>query len=154
MPLTPIHQPIRFTDNGKRDVSTQFGALCYRVKDGKLKFLLITSRSAGRWIIPKGWPMDNHTPAEAATREAYEEAGLQGKIYPDAIGIYSYNKEHGSTESPCVVAVFAMRVDTKLKNFPEKEQRKRKWFGRKKAAKLVAEPELAQIILNFSPSQN
>ncbi|MEZ5723235.1 MAG: hypothetical protein R3D59_18035 [Paracoccaceae bacterium] len=44
---------------------TQFGALPWRYADGKLRFCSL-SRDTGRWIIPKGWPMDGATPAEAA----------------------------------------------------------------------------------------
>ena len=40
--------------------------------------LLISSLGTGRWIIPKGWPMHNTTPAGAAGIEAFEEAGVLG----------------------------------------------------------------------------
>jgi hypothetical protein len=35
---------------------SQFGALCFRYKDGgeALEILVITSRDSGRWIIPNG----------------------------------------------------------------------------------------------------
>ena len=53
---------------------------------------------------------------------------------------------------PVVVAVFPVEVKKELSNWPERTQRQRKWMGRKKAAKLVQEPELAQIIRNFDPT--
>ncbi|MFC6583776.1 NUDIX hydrolase [Sulfitobacter aestuariivivens] len=52
---------------------TQFAALCYRVKKGKVQVLLVTSRGTKRWIVPKGWPMDGKTPAQSAALEAWEE---------------------------------------------------------------------------------
>ena len=57
-------RPIRLAPAQKRDVRSQFGALCYRVVDGQVQVLLITSRGTGRWILPKGWPVDGATPAE------------------------------------------------------------------------------------------
>ncbi|MEL7345614.1 MAG: NUDIX hydrolase, partial [Pseudomonadota bacterium] len=71
---------------------TQFGALCWRIKNGETRILLVTSRRTKRWILPKGWPLHGATPAKAATREAWEEAGARGKARPICLGIYSYLK--------------------------------------------------------------
>lgn len=153
MLLTKIKQePIDLENGRKRDVRTQFGALCYRVQNGDVQVLLITSRESRRWIIPKGWPMDGETPADAATTEAWEEAGVIGKTKNACVGIYTYSKRIDKTQSlPCVVAVFPIKVKALKKNFPEKGERKRKWVSLKKAAKLVDERDLGQIIKHFSP---
>ncbi len=146
--------PIRLTGREKRSVRTQFGALCYRIKNDKVQILLISSRTAGRWVIPKGWPMHKMTPAEASSVEAYEEAGVEGTVLETCLGIYSLTRQSPSgTLLPCVVAVFPMKVKRLLKSFPEADQRKRKWFSRKKAAKLVQDIELAHIIKDFDPSR-
>ena len=58
------HLPMSLFDGAKADVRTQFGALCYRWQKKKLQILLITSRTAKRWIIPKGWPMDGKSPLQ------------------------------------------------------------------------------------------
>lgn len=140
-------------DQGKRDVRTQFGGLCWRSSGDKIEFLLITSRRRKRWIIPKGWPADGATPADAAMTEAWEEAGVVGKVFPVCLGIYSYAKDLSENEAmPCVVAVFPIRVSKLSSNYPEKSERRRKWFSRKKAAKLVDEPELATMIKRFDPA--
>jgi len=148
----PKQRPVRLGDQTKRDVRTQFGALCWRIKNGKVQFLLVTSRRQRRWIIPKGWPVDQATPANAAMTEAFEEAGVIGKVKPVCLGIYSYHKELSEDEAlPCVVAVFPIKV-RKLKNeYPEKAERRRKWFSRKKAAKRINDPELAGLIKGFDP---
>ena len=150
----PKQRPVKLADASKRDVRTQFGALCWRVKNGTLQVLLITSRRSRRWIIPKGWPMDQETPAGAAQTEAWEEAGVEGKVSPVCLGIFSYHKELGPGETlPCVVAVFPVKAKSLSKDYPEKKDRRRKWFPQKKAAKLVDEPELATMIKNFDPSK-
>lgn len=143
--------PIRLSPSDKRSVRTQFGALPYRLRDGKVEILLITSRGTGRWIIPKGWPMDGETPAGAAATEAYEEAGVEGKLSHQVIGFYAYNKMHDGEKLPCVVAIFPLKVKKILNTYPEKTQRRRKWFSQKKAAQMISEPELRPLIKGFDP---
>ena len=137
----------------KRDVRTQFGALCYRVQNSETQILLITSRASKRWIIPKGWPMEGQTPAEAAATEAFEEAGVEGKSFNVCLGLYSYTKVmEGSDDLPCAVSVFPVKVKKILKTYPEAKERKRKWFSLKKAAARVREPELRKILKHFDAS--
>lgn len=144
--------PIRVKASHKSDVRTQFAALCFRIRNGKTEVLLITSRGGQRWIIPKGWPMDRRTPGHAAAQEAWEEAGVRGKSHERSLGLFSYTKEQGdSTTLPCVAIVYPVKVKSLAKDFPESGQRKRKWFSLKKAAELVSEPELAQILKTFDP---
>ncbi len=143
---------IKLGDSAKTDLRTQFAALCYRIKDDKIQFCVITSRRTGRWIIPKGWPMDGETPMDAAATEAYEEAGLRGKISPRPVGVYSYYKTRtNEDELPCIAVVYPLKVKRELTKWPEKKQRQRKWLSRKKAAQIVDEPELREIILQFKP---
>ncbi len=151
---SPKQEPINLQSAAKHDVRTQFAALCFRVVDGKTKILLITSRNSGRWIIPRGWPMDSKTPSETAQTEAWEEAGVRGKAYELSLGLYSYIRDIRDDYSlPCVAMVYPVRVDKLEKKFPEKGQRRRKWMSPKKAAKRVSEPELAQIIKGFDPKR-
>jgi len=113
--------------------------------------LLITSRDTGRWVIPKGWPMDGLCPHEAAKAEAWEEAGVKGEIANDSIGLYSYDKMMGpAAPLPCVVAVYALRVTGLADRFPEAKQRQRKWFSADKAARLVAERDLRTLLAGLT----
>lgn len=85
-------------------------------------------------------------------REAYEEAGVEGKVTGNCIGIYSHTKSLRKNEDlPFVVAIYPMKVARMLLDYPEKSQRKRKWFSLKKAAAVVDHPELRQIIKDFDP---
>lgn len=144
--------PLRIAAAVKRETRTQFAALPFRVKKGAVEVLLISSRDTGRWIIPKGWPMDGMRPAEAAAQEAWEEAGLRGRFYDDVLGLYSYSKWIDEDLSiPCIVVVFALEVSHEDTAFPEAGLRKTKWMSRKKASQRVDEPELKQILLGFDP---
>ena len=129
---------------------TQYGALCWRMHRGKVEVLLITSRDTGRWIIPKGWPIAGLDPAQTAAREAWEEAGVEGDIASQGLGVFDYDKALGPKESvPCSVQVFGLRVAELKGKFPEKKERRRKWFAHEKAARKVAEPELRNLLLSL-----
>lgn len=146
-------RPLRLGEEDKRGVRTQFGALCWRKHRDEVQVLLITSRRSKRWILPKGWPVDGATPAEAAQTEAWEEAGVRGKVKSICLGIYSYSKERDDAPNlPCVVAVFPVKVEKLEKVWPESKERTRKWFALKKAAGLVREPELAAMLKKFEPA--
>ncbi|MEM1303059.1 MAG: NUDIX hydrolase, partial [Pseudomonadota bacterium] len=85
--------PLSVDITDKRDVRTQFAALCYRIVSDKTQILLISSRRTGRWIIPKGWPIDGRTPSSCALTEAWEEAGVVGKVTGGCLALYTYLKD-------------------------------------------------------------
>ena len=129
----------------------QVAALCWRRSKKGLRILLITSRDTGRWVIPKGWPMRNRSDAEAAAREAFEEAGLRGTVSQHSIGVYTYRKAvPKGRRVQIAVRVFPMEVHEMLKKYPETGQRRAKWFDPAQAARGVAEPELKQLIRDFA----
>ncbi len=145
-------RPISLPGAEKTALRTQFGALGYRIQRGKVQVLLITSRTNKRWVLPKGWPVDGATPIEAALREAHEEAGIEGKVTGNCVGIYSRTKSLGKKKDlPCIVAIYPLKVTRLLSDYPEKSQRKRKWFSLKKAAAAIDQPELRQIVMGFDP---
>lgn len=143
--------PISLNGARKDELRTQFGALCYRLRRGKVQVLLVTSRGSKRWIVPKGWPMDSRTPAASALQEAWEEAGVVGQEDGPCLGVFTYAKDRGDDDVPCLVMLYPVAVRELAKKYPENGQRRRRWMSRKKAAKLVDEPDLARLILDFNP---
>ena len=148
----PKQLPLSIEPMQKHHARSQFGALCYRITDGKVQILLITSRRTKRWILPKGWPENNMTPGESAANEALEEAGVTGKLKERPLGVYCYEKRVEDGEDyHCIVTVYALKVKNILEDYSEKSERQRKWFSRKVAAKKVLEPDLAQLLKSFDP---
>lgn len=140
------HSKLAAETGGSLDVG-QIGALCWRLHRGKVEVLLVTSRDTGRWVIPKGWPMRDRTASEAAAQEAWEEGGVKGEIVPDALGQYLYDKVmKPGVLLPCCVSVYPLRVATLADSFPERKERRRKWFAAAKAARKVAEPTLRDML--------
>ncbi|QRZ13521.1 NUDIX hydrolase [Paracoccus methylovorus] len=130
---------------GRRPPDMQVAALCLNGTTGEV--LLVTSRGTGRWIVPKGWPMAGRTLADAARQEAWEEAGVKGRVGEAEIGRYHYDKDQDRGFAiPVEVRVFPLYVDELKQNFPEAHERIRRWFAPEDAARLVAETGLKQIL--------
>jgi 8-oxo-dGTP pyrophosphatase MutT (NUDIX family) len=138
----------------KFDGTLQCAALPWRIGDGGTRqIMLLTSRETHRWVIPKGWPMKGRKPAEVASQEAYEEAGLIGQVVGKRpLGNFHYEKRLAKRAIICEVRVFLFRVERQLDNWPEKGERERKWVDAREAAALVEEGGLAEIIERFAGS--
>lgn len=126
----------------------QIAALPMRWGDGgTVEVLMITSRDTGRWIVPKGWTMPDHKPWDAAAIEALEEAGAEGHIGREAFGTYRYDKVLADgSKRRVTVQVFPMVVERLLKRWKERDERTRRWFPAREAARLVDEPDLAELL--------
>jgi 8-oxo-dGTP pyrophosphatase MutT (NUDIX family) len=126
----------------------QYGAIPIRLGPrDQLEILLLTSRGTGRWVIPKGWPMRNRTPAGTAKREAYEEAGVKGQLWSrKAVGTYRYMKRDEKFTGEILVRVFILTVEEQKKDWPERGERRTRWFPVRAAATMVAEPGLAKLL--------
>jgi 8-oxo-dGTP pyrophosphatase MutT (NUDIX family) len=134
--------------NAKIEYAKQLAALPWRLgDDGKIEFMMVTSRISRHWLIPKGWPIAGKSAPGSAAQEAFEEAGIKGKMERKPLGKYNYLKllKDGSSV-PCVVKVYGMRVTEELADWPEKEQRERRWFAPHEAAGLATEQGLAAFL--------
>lgn len=135
----------------KRPSAFQVAALCYRKNEGRKEVLLITTLGTGRWMLPKGWPMDGKTAAEAARIEAWQEAGVKSKrVGRKPVGQFAYIKHHDDgLEQPCSARVYPIKVSEFLEDYPEAGQRKRKWVPPATAADLVEEDSLKALLRSF-----
>ena len=109
--------------NAKR----QFGAIPYTLVRGQVVFLLITSRGSGRWIFPKGDPMEGLEPWETAAQEAIEEAGVEGDVEITPIGSYRTMKSLAIRRTVIEVDMFPLKLTRQMDDWPEKQKRHRHW---------------------------
>lgn len=131
--------------------SVQYAALPWRLRGGAVEVLLITS-SNGRWIIPKGWPIEGKAPHEAAAQEAWEEAGVRGETGAAALGAFEYDKRKKDGRLKRIrVEVFPLRVTEEAAAWPEAAERDRQWFAQAEAAAATGEPALAPLLADFRP---
>jgi 8-oxo-dGTP pyrophosphatase MutT (NUDIX family) len=126
----------------------QAGVIAYRVVDGQVEVLLMTSRDTGRWIIPKGNISARLTPAEAAEKEAFEEAGVKGSIKSSIpLGIYTYFKRVNASEvRAATVEVYLLQVTQCLKKWPERHERSLAWISTREAVHRVEEPGVVPLL--------
>ena len=111
---------------------------------------MITSRDTGRWVIPKGNPIRGLTASEAALQEAYEEAGVRGDIAAEPVGRFRYRKRRASGDVTARVRVFPLVVREQVGDWPERHQRRVKWFSVDDAAERVSEGGLKRLIRDFA----
>jgi 8-oxo-dGTP pyrophosphatase MutT (NUDIX family) len=131
----------------------QYAALPWRHADGRVEILLVTTRNTRRWIVPKGGPLAGRTPSESAAQEAFEEAGVLGKVEADAFGTFRYNKRRKSGEViACKVQVFAMEVERQRRSWAEKAMRETCWCTPEEAVARVSDVGLRRLIAKFAKS--
>ncbi|HXZ17828.1 MAG TPA: NUDIX hydrolase [Roseiarcus sp.] len=138
---------------GKGSVRVQYGALPYRfTPEAALEILILTTRRTRRWIVPKGWPIKGLRPPKAAAREAFEEAGVTGRIGVKPVGSFTYDKalDEEGHEVSCEVTVYPLLVKRQAKTWPEFEQRLTQWVEPGRAAAMVADHELKTLIAAFA----
>jgi len=135
----------------RRPKRVQFAALCYDREGPEKKVLLVTSRGTGRWIVPKGWPIKGLESPETALQEAWEEAGVRrGEATAKPLGSYQYDKAlPGDWSLSVMTIVYPVKVLELANDYPEADQRTRKWVAPSEAAELVDEPELKDLLTSF-----
>src|SRR3954454_8786408 len=102
----------------RRRGAIQFAALPWPSDGGRHEVLLITSRETRRWVIPKGWPIKGKSSAKSAAREAFEEAGVTGKLKKTPIGAYAYDKRLKNGRLQHVrVTVFSLEVENEAETW-------------------------------------
>ena len=79
----------------------QSGVIPYRVNNGVLEILLITTVKKKKWIIPKGYVEFNLSPFESAKKEAFEEAGIIGSNETYELGTIELKKGNPTDFTPC-----------------------------------------------------
>lgn len=135
----------------KRPPALQVAALCHREGEDGPEVMLVTS-SSGRWILPKGWPVDGLTAAEAAKLEAWEEGGVKkGKVTDTAFGQFMTEKrfDNGAV-IPCETRVYPIAVKSVANDYPDADQRDRIWVSPEKAAQMVDDPGLSHVLEHFA----
>ena len=114
----------------------------YRITNGSIELLLITSIKKQRWIFPKGYIEFNLSAFESAKKEAFEEAGVIGENETVELGSFELKKKDRSSH----VQIFSMEVTKELKDYPEKNLRKRKWFTVKDALESIENTDIKNFV--------
>jgi 8-oxo-dGTP pyrophosphatase MutT (NUDIX family) len=122
---------VRVSQLSKLPKCEQVAAVCYRFRNGAVEFLLVQTRGSGRWTFPKGSAEPGLTHAQAAAMEAFEEAGVHGRIEESAFVRYICSKpgSRASSKGSAGFAVSAHLCEVRRLSKPKEANRNRTWFS-------------------------
>lgn len=113
-------------------IRRQSGVIPYRRIGGNIEILMITTRS-NKWTTPKGGIKIGLTAAQSAMEEAFEEAGIIGRLLEPSIGCFEYSKRGRRYR----VEVFLCEVLELKEVWQEADVRMRQWIAPQEAAYLA-----------------
>ncbi|RKP14445.1 NUDIX hydrolase domain-like protein [Piptocephalis cylindrospora] len=123
----------RYTADEYREV---VGTVPVDMATGKL--LLISSRKhPGQWVIPKGGWDDDETREDAAVRETWEEAGVEGTLGPLILSHRKTSNKTGAKEKGTHVQIYELYVSKVAQEWPESGDRQRQWMRYEEALALI-----------------
>lgn len=128
-------------------------AVCFRVKAGIIEFLLVQTRG-GRWTFPKGNAEPGLTTAQAAALEAFEEAGVHGRMEESSFATYIRPRRGvGSKSAGVELTVTAHLCEVIWLDSPQESGRNPTWFSVERAKRRLREDrsesyglELARVV--------
>jgi 8-oxo-dGTP pyrophosphatase MutT (NUDIX family) len=120
----------------------QVAAVCYRIGKRGVEFLLVQT-GGGRWTFPKGNAEPGLTHAQSAALEAFEEAGVHGRMAEDCFARYSSRKRSGANSSAPVI-IHAFLCEVARLDPPQESQRNPTWFSAAKAQRRLHEGRVAE----------
>lgn len=135
---------VRFTQLRKLCEYEQVAAVCYRWRGDSIEFLLVRTRNGGRWTFPKGSAEPGLTHAQAAALEAFEEAGVHGRIEEASFATYVRRERSGGEKSDAgsgnkKLAVSAHLCEVSRLSAPKESRRDRTWFSAAEAWRRLRE---------------
>ncbi|KAI9712758.1 MAG: hypothetical protein M1820_001380 [Bogoriella megaspora] len=111
--------------------------------------LLIGSTRRGGWVLPKGgWELDEASPQEAATREAWEEGGIVCKVNYDLGMVEEKRKpQQMSAEAPrASYHFFEATIERLEAQWPEMQRARQYMSFAQASAALADRPELLDAL--------
>src|SRR5271155_324800 len=124
----------------------QVAAICYRVRGSSVEFLLVRTGS-GHWTFPKGSAEPGLTHAQAAALEAFEEAGVHGRMEEASFTRYIRRKggrtrnsaRSGERFAAKEIAIQAHLCEVSRLDPPQERNRNPTWFSADKAKRRLRE---------------
>ncbi len=135
-------QVVRLSELRKMRECKQVAAVCYRIHRGAVEFLLVRTRGSRRWTFPKGNAEPGLTHAQAAALEAFEEAGVHGRI--EEASFIHYFRRSRSAANAAGSAAKDREVSAHLCQVfrlcaPKEANRDRTWFSIEEAKRHLRE---------------
>jgi 8-oxo-dGTP pyrophosphatase MutT (NUDIX family) len=124
----------------------QVAAVCYRVRGAGIEFLLVRTGSA-HWTFPKGGVEPGLTHAQAAALEAFEEAGVHGRMEEVSFIRYVRRRRRGARvsagDAEKEIGTSAHLCEVLRLVQPQEQDRNPTWFSAEKAKRKLLEGRTA-----------
>ena len=131
----------------KKGYNKEIGAFVYQIKRGRVYLVLVTNRTRSRWILPKGQPEFRLSDKKVALLEAYEEAGVRGKLNR---AIKRVDVEIRTGNGNVRLKVYPVKLKKLMTDWPERRYRNRQLLPADQAIKLVQAKEFQGCIRSLS----
>jgi 8-oxo-dGTP pyrophosphatase MutT (NUDIX family) len=141
-------QPAAPFTSSIRPTILESGVLAFRRESsGDPRVLLISRRRSKKWGIPKGRVVPHLSFRDNAIKEAFEEAGVVGKVSAFSVGVFRAEKRGTNPQQPEIIEVWVYLLDVAetLPDWPEKGKRATRWVTCEAAARRLREPVLAHL---------
>lgn len=129
----------------------QVAAVCYRIQSAQIEFLLVRTSGGERWTFPKGSAEPGLTHAQAAALEAFEEAGVHGRIEETAFTSYR-RRDRGEKlgdRSAATERINAHLCEVFRLSPPKESGRDRTWFSIAEARQRLRQGRTQQQAAEF-----
>ncbi len=114
---------------------------------GKYRLVLITKRRHKDWIVPCGKLEATLSDKHVAALEAFEEAGVVGKLESlQDLPEITLRSHKGNRRK---IKLYGLRVNKTLQHWPEREQRKRRLIKPRDLARFKMKKPLRRAIQQY-----
>jgi 8-oxo-dGTP pyrophosphatase MutT (NUDIX family) len=127
-------------------MTCKIGAIPFKFTDKGLSILFVTSQTRERWIFPKGNLKKNESKKKACKREAFEEAGVKGKVLKDLPITVVIGKSRKKKIEQELVTYFPLLVHKNENVWPEIKDRERLWVPLEEAKSIVEDDDFLQLL--------
>jgi 8-oxo-dGTP pyrophosphatase MutT (NUDIX family) len=126
----------------------EIGVIPYTKKNNSFRFVIVTTRgSSDHWIFPKGRPEEDKSDVEVAGNEAFEEAGIIGRVKGKPYKV-TLNKNGDKV----TYKFYPFKVSRVCRKWPERKQRRRSFVKAPKALKKLKSKPYEEALRNFISS--
>ncbi|MBL6603391.1 MAG: NUDIX hydrolase [Alphaproteobacteria bacterium] len=127
----------------------KIGAIPFAMRDDRIAILFVTSQRRGRWILPKGNLRSKETHKQGCKREAFEEAGVKGKVLKHFPLTVVIGKSEDERMDRVAVTYYPLLVTSQADDWPEADKRQRHWALLEDAIRVTDREDFHVLIKQF-----
>ncbi|MGA1781761.1 MAG: NUDIX hydrolase [Candidatus Puniceispirillaceae bacterium] len=128
----------------------KIGVIPFAISGDRVAIMFVTSQRRGRWILPKGNLKPDESHKKGCKREAFEEAGVKGRIMSELPMTHVVTKSSDGKLSLVAVTYYPMLVSKQVDEWPEQAKRERHWALLEDAERVTDREDFQQIIKQFA----